>query len=103
MEEEMVNREDILKIAKLAKLNVEENEIEQLTKDMSEIIRFADTINVAVEYEEIEFDEINNIVNVFHEDEVTGSFPREEILKNRDGGENGCFVVKRRIKKEVRL
>lgn len=98
MEEEMVNREDILKIAKLAKLSVEEDEIEQLTKDMSEIIRFADTINTAVEDEEIEFDNINNIVNAFHEDEVLESFSREEILKNRNGGENGCFVIKRRVK-----
>ena len=94
----MLEREDILKIAKLAKLNVEENEIEQITKDMSEIIGFADTINMAVEDKEIEFDDINNIVNAFHEDEVIESFSREDILKNRDGGENGCFVVKRKVK-----
>ncbi len=91
-------REDIIKIAKLAKLSVEEDEIEQLTKDMSEIISFADTINTAVEDEDTEFDDINNIVNAFHEDEVIESFHRDEILKNREGGENGCFLVKKRVK-----
>lgn len=92
----MVTREDIFKIAKLAKLSVEEDKIEQLTKDMSEIIYFADTINTAVEDGEAEFDDINSIVNAFHEDEVAESFDREEILKNRDGGENGMFIVKKR-------
>ena len=41
----MITREDILKIAKLSKLSVEEDKVEQLIKDMSEMICFADTIN----------------------------------------------------------
>jgi len=93
----MIKREDILKIAKLSKLSVEDDEIEDLTKDMAEIIEFADTINTAVADEELQdFDDINYIVNAYHEDEVQESFDRGLILKNRDGGDNGYFVVKRR-------
>ncbi|HAQ39774.1 MAG TPA: Asp-tRNA(Asn)/Glu-tRNA(Gln) amidotransferase subunit GatC [Clostridiales bacterium] len=91
----MVTRDDILKIAKLAKLSAEEAEIEQLAKDMSEIIQFADTINDAVEDYDDEFDSISGIFNAYHEDEVVESFDREEILKNSDVVENGCFVVKK--------
>ena len=36
----MVTHEEILKIAKLAKLSVSADELVQLTKDMSEIIGF---------------------------------------------------------------
>ena len=36
----MVTHEDIQKIAKLAKLEVEDDELEGLTKDMNEIIAF---------------------------------------------------------------
>lgn len=93
----MLTSEDIKKVAKLAKLSVEESEVEQLTRDMSEIISFADTINEAVEDSETEFEQINNLINAFHEDEVIKSFSREDILKNRDGGENGYFVVKKRV------
>jgi len=58
------------------------NEIELLTKDMDEIIEFANTINMAVSDVELEdFDDINNIVNAFHEDEVVKSYDRELILK----------------------
>lgn len=92
----MIKNEDILKIAKLAKLSVEDEEIEQLTADMAQIIEFADTINAAVEDEDIEFDDINNIVNAFNEDVVLESFDRDEILKNREGGDNGYFVVRKR-------
>jgi aspartyl-tRNA(Asn)/glutamyl-tRNA(Gln) amidotransferase subunit C len=91
----MVNGDDILKIAKLAKLSVDEAEIEELTKDMQEIILFADTINLAMEGEVAEFDDINNIVNAFHEDVVIESYARKEILKNKNGGENGYFLVRR--------
>ncbi len=92
----MVTRDDILKIARLSKLSVEETEMEQLTKDMSEIILFADTIKAAVEGDDIEFDDINNTSNSFHEDVVIESYDREEILKNSNGGENGYFFVKKR-------
>lgn len=92
----MVTRDDIIKIARLAKLSVGDDEIEALTRDMAEVIGFADTISLAVQDGFEDFDDINNITNAFHEDEVQESFDRELILKNRDGGEQGCFLVKKR-------
>ena len=35
----------------------------------------------------------------FHEDEVVESYDRELILKNREGGVDGYFFVKRRSEK----
>lgn len=93
----MITREEVLKIARLAKLSVNDDEIESLTHDMTEIINFADTINTLVKDEDMEdFDDINNIVNAFHEDVVEESFDRELILKNAEGGDDGYFLVKRR-------
>ena len=92
----MVTKEEILDIALLSKLHIEEDEIDNLTQEMMNIIKFADTIN---EYDgEIEeFDNINNLSNVFRNDEVVESFPQSEILKNVDGGENGYFPVKKKV------
>lgn len=93
----MIGKDDILKIAKLAKLSIDESKIDELTKDMDEIIEFANTINTAVtDAESEDFDEINNIVNAFHQDEILESYDRELILKNREGGLDGYFFVKRR-------
>jgi aspartyl-tRNA(Asn)/glutamyl-tRNA(Gln) amidotransferase subunit C len=91
----MVTHEEILKIAKLAKLSVSADELVQLTKDMSEIIGFADTINEAVT-EASDFDNINNLSNAFREDVVVPSFDREEILKNAPNQESGYFLAKKR-------
>ena len=60
-----------------------------------EIIAFADTINAAGAAAG-EFDNINNLQNAFREDEVVPSYPRDEILKNVDGGEDGFFPVRKR-------
>lgn len=91
----MVTREEILKIAKLSKLSVTEEELDGLTAAMGEIIAFADTINAAGAPAG-EFDNINNLQNAFREDEVVPSYPRDEILKNVDGGEDGFFPVRKR-------
>ena len=92
----MVTKDEILDLALLSKLHINEDEIDELTQEMMNIIKFADTIN---EYDgEIEeFDNINNLSNVFREDEVVESFPQSEILKNVDGGENGYFPVKKKV------
>ena len=94
----MITREEVLKIAKLAKLSVGENEVEQLSEDMSRIIEFADSINNVVETADVEFENINNISNAFNEDIVLDSYDRDEILKNREGGENGYFVIRKSLR-----
>ncbi|MDF2632966.1 MAG: gatC [Caproiciproducens sp.] len=91
----MVTHEEILKIAKLAKLSVSADELVALTKDMSEIIGFADTIN-AVSSADSDFDSVNNLSNVFREDVVVPSYDREEILKNAESQDDGYFLVKKR-------
>ncbi len=91
----MVTKEEIRNIAILSRLYVADEELDALTKDMQGVIAFADAIN-AVGAEADEFDNINNLSNVFRKDEVVPSYPREEILKNVDGGEDGFFLVRKR-------
>lgn len=91
----MVTREDVENIALLSKLFVPEEELDALTKDMQEIIDFADTINNASESGE-GFDNINHLSNVFREDEVVPSLPSEEILKNAPDQAEQHFLVKNR-------
>ncbi|MBE6828747.1 MAG: Asp-tRNA(Asn)/Glu-tRNA(Gln) amidotransferase subunit GatC [Ruminococcaceae bacterium] len=92
----MITHEEILNIANLAKLSVSDEELDELTKDMSEIIGFADTINAASAGAS-DFDNINNLSNVFREDTVVPSYDREEILKNAESRDDGYFLVKKRV------
>lgn len=91
----MVTREDVENIALLSKLFVPEEELDSLTQSMQEIISFADQINSA-DAEDEGFDNINNLSNVFHEDEVVPSYPVEEILKNAPEQAEDHFLVRNR-------
>ncbi|MBQ5398910.1 MAG: Asp-tRNA(Asn)/Glu-tRNA(Gln) amidotransferase subunit GatC [Ruminococcus sp.] len=89
----MVTREDVENIAILSKLFVSEDELDDLTKQMQEIVEFADAINNAPDSGE-EFDNINNLSNVFREDVVVESLPCEEILKNAPEQAEDHFLVR---------
>lgn len=90
-----ITKEQVEHVANLARLNLTEEEKEQMTTDMEAIIEFANRIN------EIDIDNIDptaHIVpvnNVFREDEVNPSFSRDELLSNAPNKENGCFSVPR--------
>ena len=89
----MVTREDVLQMARLSKLYIKEEELDALTKDMDNIIAFAETISTA-QCEQTNFDNINNLTNVLRV--VVPSYDREEILKNAESQDEGYFLVKRR-------
>ena len=91
----MVTREDVLQMARLSKLYIKEEELDALTKDMDNIIAFAETISAA-QCEQTNFDNINNLSNVLREDVVVPSYDREEILKNAECQDERYFLVKRR-------
>ena len=91
----MVTHEDVLQMARLSKLYIKEEELDALTKDMDNIIAFAETISDA-QCEQTNFDNINNLSNVLREDVVVPSYDREEILKNAESQDEGYFLVKRR-------
>ena len=91
----MVTREDIENIALLSKLFVDEKDLDSLTAEMQKIVDFADTIN-KVEVKTGDFDNINNLQNVFREDEVGESLPVEKILKNAPEQAEDHFLVRRR-------
>ena len=89
----MVTKQDVENIAILSKLFVAEEELDDLTKQMQEIVEFADAINNAPDSGE-EFDNINNLSNVFREDVVVESLPSEEILKKAPEQAEDHFLVR---------
>lgn len=91
----MITKQEVMWLAKLAKLNIEADELDKLTKDMDEIVAFASQIDSAV----ADGDEYKgNVINVeeLREDEVIESTPQELVLSNSGGGERGFFPLKRR-------
>ena len=88
-----VSKEEILHIAKLANLNIKEEEIEEYRKNLQDILNFANTIN-NVETENIsETIGSTSNVNVFREDEVKQYEDLEALLQNAPDKEDNMFKI----------
>ncbi len=88
----MISKEEVLNIANLSKLYLDESEIQDAQKEMDGMINFANQINeLGVNPEDVE--NVGDIFNAFREDEIKPSYPQEKILENVDGGRNGFFYV----------
>ena len=94
----MITREEMENIANLSKLYLSEDDFEKMSKEMDVIINFVNQINTLNDQYNLENNSNSNAdinKNVLREDEIVDSFPRNEILKNDDGGKDGFFYVKK--------
>ena len=87
-----IEREDILHIAKLSMLEIDEENIEKLSKDFNNIVDMVDKLGELQCNEELEIS-TEGLYNVLRADEVKQSFDREKILENAPQKKAGCFFV----------
>ena len=88
-----VSKEEILHIANLANLNLEENEIENYLTNLQEILNFANIVNNApVEGLDITIG-ANEAKNVFRKDEIKVFEDNESLLKNAISKEKNMFKI----------
>ena len=88
-----ITREDVLHVARLARLELVGDEVEQMREQLSAILeavgKVAELDLAGVEPTAHPLD----LVNVFAEDEPRPSLPREEALLNAPDPEDGFFGV----------
>lgn len=88
-----ISSEEVRHVAKLARLDLSEAEVERMTSKLDAILTYVakldeiDTTGVAVTTH------TQAVVNAFREDEVRASLPRELALKNGPEQNGECFVV----------
>jgi len=88
-----VSKDEILHIANLAQLNIEENEIEKYQENLEEILDFANIINEApVQDLDITIG-ANQAKNVFRKDEVKVFEDNEALLVNAPSKELNMFKI----------
>ncbi len=88
-----ISKEEIIHIAKLASLNLSEEEIEKYTGDMQEILEFANMINNVNTEGMNETVAANEKSNVFRKDEVVNFENRELLLQNAPSQDEGMFRI----------
>lgn len=88
-----VTKKDVEKIAELAKLKFSDEELENFTPQMNEILSYMDKLN------ELDTENVKPLshpveqINVFREDELKSSVSTEEALKNAPDKTDNHFKV----------
>jgi len=88
-----VNKKTLEHVANLARLNFTDKEKEKLMLDMENIISYIDKLNELDTSEIIPTDHVIPIKNIFRDDEVLDSYPKDKMLMNAPSKEDGCFKV----------
>lgn len=88
-----ISKEEILHIAKLADLKIDENEIDKYVLNLQDILNFANIVNNAkTDGMEITVG-ANENYNVFRKDEVKEFDDMEALLQNAPDKENNMFKI----------
>ncbi|RJQ42231.1 MAG: Asp-tRNA(Asn)/Glu-tRNA(Gln) amidotransferase subunit GatC [Gaiellales bacterium] len=89
----MISHEDVRYVARLARLNIEEDELDRYVSQLTSIISHIDKI-AELELEDVEpTTHVVRLSNVMRDDEVRPSVSREAALLNGPEVESGAFRV----------
>ena len=93
-----LTRDDILKLAKLSRLQLSEDEIKQFTEEIGSILHYVEQLQ-SVDLSGYEpTSQVTGLVNVMRHDEVKDYGPSPaDLLKNAPATEKGLIKVKRVI------
>ena len=89
----MIDREQVLHVARLARLRLTEEEVERMADELSNILGHVERIN------ELDLDgvaptsHVVDVENVLRPDEPRPSLPRERALESAPDGAGGGFRV----------
>lgn len=90
-----LSEKDVEYVAKLARLELTEEEKEKYTIQLAKILEYVSKLN-QLDTENIEpTSHVLPLQNVFREDEIKPSLSQEEILTNAPEKEDGYFKVKK--------
>lgn len=88
-----VTMKDVEHVAKLARLEFSQEEIEKFTRQFNEILKHMEKLN---ELDTSNVEPLSHVIelnNVFREDKVQPSYPQEEMLKNAPSRTEKFFKV----------
>jgi aspartyl-tRNA(Asn)/glutamyl-tRNA(Gln) amidotransferase subunit C len=88
-----ITREEVLHVAELARLSIDEASIDRFSDQISKILEYVDTLN-RVDTSGVEpMSHAISLNNVFREDDAAAPMDRDKALSNAPDKEDGHFVV----------
>ena len=89
----MIDREQVLHVARLARLRLSDNEVERMSSELSGILEHVERIS-ALDLDGVEpTSHVIELQNVLRPDEPRPSWPREKVLESAPDPADGAFRV----------
>ena len=88
-----ITREEVLYVADLARLDLDETSIETFAEQIANILEYVDMLNQVDTQGITPTSHAISLTNAFREDEEKGHLERDRALANAPERENGNFIV----------
>jgi aspartyl-tRNA(Asn)/glutamyl-tRNA(Gln) amidotransferase subunit C len=89
----MIDRDQVLHVAKLARLKVTDDELDRMAEELSKILEHVETMN-ELDLEGVEpTSHVVDLTNVLREDVPRPGLPREKALEQAPDAADGGFRV----------
>jgi aspartyl-tRNA(Asn)/glutamyl-tRNA(Gln) amidotransferase subunit C len=92
-----LRREDVAKVAKLARLSLSDAELDMFTEQLGQVLEHAEDIEALDLADVIATAHPFGLVNVVREDELRPCLSREDVLAMAPDAQDGRFAVPRII------
>ena len=89
----MITIKDVEHVAKLARLELIDDEKELYTKQLGDVLKYVDQMNEVDTTNVKPMTQVIDFVNVMREDKVYYEHTKEELMSNAPEEENGFFKV----------
>jgi aspartyl-tRNA(Asn)/glutamyl-tRNA(Gln) amidotransferase subunit C len=90
-----INITEVERIAKLARIGLSAEESAQMATELSQIVGFVEQLST-VDIEGVApTDQVTGLIDVWRDDVVVASMPRDELLANVPEQKDGYILVKR--------
>ncbi len=100
MERNRISKEEILHLAHLARLDLDEAAVDAMQQDMDKILTFVDKLN-ELDVEGVEpLKYMNDDINVLRKDEVRQEFTQAQALRNAPQKDSDYIKVPKVLKRD---
>ena len=89
----VIESKDVLKVAKLAKLQLTEEEVNRLVDELSQIVGYVDQLSSVDTTNVAPLDHVLDVTDALRDDTVISSLPRESALSNAPKEDGETFLV----------
>lgn len=89
----MISRQDVNKVSLLARLQLTEAELETMTAQLGQIVGYVEQLNELDTSQVEPLSHPVDVKNVFREDVLQPSYPREVILANAPHADEAFYLV----------